>query len=236
MSEATNTSPPSAAVPCRPWWRVASLALVVIAVGLPINHLFGYAIVLVAAVLIFSGRLARRPRAWLLAVIAVLIAASAPRLLLPTPIAEGDNIFLPAEAGNVLEQGLPDDVHRFMRSEFDALYPPAVRCAPASTGCWISQGLPDRLYAFAADGALQHPAFSRNVTSIDFSDPVWLRLGFVNDLIYNWYTDAPDVHRMDRNRAFYMGLRRWNVTMPWFAMFQFPADYVGGSFVRRGAR
>ena len=234
MSEATNTATPSAVVACRPCWRLAALALVVIAVGLPINHLFGYAIVLVAAVLIFSGRLARRPRAWLLAVAAVLVAASAPLLLLPAPIAEGDNIFLPPEAGNVLEQGLPGDVHRFMRSEFDALYPPAVRCAPASTGCWISQGLPDRLYAFAADGALQRPAFSRNVTSIDFSDPIWLRLGFVNDLIYNWYTDAPDVHRMDRNRAFYMGLRRWNVTMPWFAMFQFPADYVGGSLCWRG--
>ncbi len=47
------------------------------------------------------------------------------------------------------------------------------------------------------------------MSGIDFSDPIWLRLGFVNDKRYNWYTAAPDVHRGDRDRRFWMGLARW---------------------------
>ena len=109
-----------------------------------------------------------------------------------------------------------------------------MRCKPTTDGCWVDDGFPDRVYAFSADGVFDEPLYSRSVTALDFSDPVWLRLGFINDNRYNWSTDAPDVHRMDRNRAFWMGLRRWNVTMPWFVMVQFPADYVGGSLCWRG--
>ena len=215
------------------WLRLATLVLVVAALGLPINSLYPYALVLVATVVIFSGRTVMRASAWLAALVAVAGAVLLPRVLAPAPIAEGDNVFLAGKPGNVLERGLPADVYRLMTSEFDALYPPSVRCKPATNGCWADT-FPDRTYAFAADGVFDKPLYSRSVTSIDFSDPVWLRLGFINDLGYNWYTDAPDVHRMDRNRAFWMGLHRWNVTMPWFAMFQFPADYVGGSLCWRG--
>ncbi len=129
---------------------------------------------------------------------------------------------------------MPPDVYRFMKAEFDALYPPSVRCKPGSTGCWQDQGQPDRLYAFSADGVFGNPAYSRSVTGIDFSDPLWLRLGFVNDVRYNWYTAAPDVHRADRNRQFWMGLWRWRTTMPWFVMYRFPADYAGSSLCWRG--
>ena len=214
--------------------RLIVLMLAVAAVGVPINHLLSYTLLLIAAVLIFSGQMIAKPSAWLAAVVAVLIAVLLPPALAPAPIAEGENIFLPAKPGNVFEQKMPPDVYRFMQAEFDALYPKSQRCAPESVGCWQGQGQPSDLYAFSADGVFGKPLYSRSVTAIDFSDPVWLRLGFINDFRYNWYTDAPDVHRTDRNRAFYMGLRRWNVTMPWFAMFQFPADYVGGSLCWRG--
>jgi len=75
---------------------------------------------------------------------------------------------------------------------------------------------------------------SRAVTGIDFSDPVWLRLGFVNEVRYNWYTGAPEVHRADRDRRFWMGLQRWHVTMPWFEMIRLPAAMVGGELCWRG--
>ena len=81
---------------------------------------------------------------------------------------------------------------------------------------------------------LDHPAYSRSVTAIDFSDPVWFRLGFINDIAYNWYTDAPDVHRADPDRRFWMGLRRWHLAMPWFVMYRFPAAYAGSSLCWRG--
>ncbi len=218
-----------------PWARLAVLLLAVAALGLPIDHVFAYALLLIASVPIFTGAVILRRRNWLAAVAAVAVAALLPLALAPVPIAQGVNIFLPGKPGNVFERGLPAEVYRFLTAEFDALYPPAVRCAPTSTGCWIGSRLPDRLYAFSADGVFQHPAASRKVRTIDFSDPVWLRLGFINDDAYNWYTAAPDVHRADRNGAFWMGLQRWQLAMPWFVMHRFPADYVGSQLCWRGA-
>jgi hypothetical protein len=225
MSEAT-------AVPAetrKMWPRVAALALAVAAIGLPVNHLYEYALLLIATVVIFSGRLTLVAGSWLIAVIAVLIAALLPLPIAPAPIAQGENVFLPGKPGNVLQQGLPADVYQFMRAEFDAQYPPAERCKEYPRNCWLDQGFPTRLYAFSADGVFGHPRYSRNVTGIEFSDPVWLRLGFVNDRHYNW----PD-HRGERDRRFWMGLSRWHITMPWFVMYQFPADYAGSQLCWRG--
>jgi hypothetical protein len=59
-------------------------------------------------------------------------------------------------------------------------------------------------------------------------------LGFINELRYNWYASAPDVHRGDRDRRFWMGLRRWHLAMPWFEMIRLPAAFVGGELCWRG--
>jgi hypothetical protein len=213
--------------------RLIAVALVVAALGLPVNHVFSYAPLLVATVLIFGGRLAVRRSAWFGAGIAALMAVVLPLILAPALIAEGDNMFLPGRPGNALERQLPADVYQFMQAEFDALYPPSVRCKAGAPGCWAGSS-PDRAYAFSADGVFDKALYSRAVSGIEFSDPVSWRLGFINDLRYNWYTDAPDVHRMDRNRAFWMGFSRWKLTMPWFAMFQFPADEVGANLCWSG--
>ena len=218
-----------------PWAQLAVLLLAVVALGLPVDHLFGYALLLIAAVLIFSGQVLLRAGLWLAAAAAVAFAVLLPLALAPAPIAQGVNIFLPGKPGNVFERGLPAEVYRFMTTEFDALYPPSVRCKPTSSTCWRVAGLPKRLYAFSADGVFQRPAYSRNVRTIDFSDPVWFRLGFINDRRYNWDTDTPDVHRADRNKPFWAGLNRWRITMPWFVMLQFPTDYVGSTLCWRGA-
>ena len=147
-------------------------------------------------------------------------------------------------SATVLQQGLPADVYKQMAQEFDTIYPPAVRCKPGSTGCWQDQGRPDRLYAFSADSIWHNSDASRAVTALDFSDPVWLRLGFINELNYNWFSAAPDAHRADRDRRFWMGFKRWHLAMPWFEMVSLPAalcrraivlarrDHVGR---RRGA-
>jgi hypothetical protein len=235
MIDDNRTTNPPAGATRRNWCRLAALVLVVAAVGLPINHLAAYAVVLVAAVLIFSGAVTVRQGAWLAAILAMLIAIVVPLLLAPAPIEEGDNVFLPGGTGNVLEQQLPRDVYQMMKTEFDAQYPASQqRCDPKTSICWQSGGMPDRAFAFSADSLFAKPAYSRTVSSIDFADPVWLRLGFINDIRYNWYSDAPDVHRADRNRAFWMGLRRWNIAMPWYAMVRLPADYVDSALCWRG--
>ena len=152
-------------------------------------------------------------------------------LLAPPRIQEGHNVFLPSPA---LERALPAEVYRRLAEEFDAQYPPAVRCKPGSVGCWQDQGLPDKPFAFSADGIFHKSPLSRSVTELDFSDPVWLRLGFINENRYNWYTAAPDVHRADRDRRFWMGLNRWHLAMPWYEMISLPAAFVGGELCWRG--
>src|SRR5437870_4333583 len=47
--------------------RLAALALVVAGVGLPINHLFGYALLVIATVLIFVDTVSARMKSWLVA-------------------------------------------------------------------------------------------------------------------------------------------------------------------------
>ena len=75
--------------------------------------------------------------------------------------------------------------------------------------------------------------YSRSVSALNFANPVWLHLGFANELRYNWTGDS-DVRRAQRDRRFWMGLDRWQFTMPWFEVVSLPAAYVGGELCWRG--
>ncbi len=229
-----NTPDASPPVTRSAWWRLLALALLVVAVGLPINQLSAYVPLLVATVAVFCGALTLRLRNWLAAAGVVAVAAFLPLLLAPAPIAEGHNVFLPVKPGNVFEREVPPDVYTYMKSEFDRVYPPSVHCGLTSTGCWLNGKFPEELYALSGDGVLQNAEFSRSIRSINFDNAVWLRLGFVNDNGYNWYTAGPDVHRADRNKKIWMGLDRWRITMPWFMMLRFPSDYAGSKLCWRG--
>jgi hypothetical protein len=212
--------------------KAAALGLGVAAVGLPVNHVGTYALLLILAVIVFIGEVSARPLAWLGATAIVALSIAGQLLLSPPRIEEGHNVFLPGAAA--LERGLPNEVYRHLVGKFDAVYPPTVRCKLGSAGCWQDSGLPDTLYAFSADGIWDKTTASRAVTELDFSDPIWLRLGFINEFRYNWYTAAPDVHRDDRDRRFFMGWRRWHLAMPWFEMVRLPAAYAGGELCWRG--
>ena len=213
------------------WRKLAALVLAVAAVGLPINQIEAYALLLVAAVVIFNGEVRAGGGAWAAAAAIVVLAVAGQFLLAPPRIEEGHNVFLP---GAALERALPADVYRQLATEFDAQYPPGVRCRSGSVGCWQDGGFPDSAFAFSADGIWHKPVYSRSVTDLDFSDPVWLRLGFINENRYDWYSGAPDVHRADRDRRFWTGLHRWHLAMPWYEMIRLPAAYVGGQLCWRG--
>ena len=224
---------PAAREAASPGWRkFGALLLGVAAVGLPVNDLGTYALLVVLTVLIFSGEVSARRRGWLAAAALVGIAVAGQLLLAAPRIEEGHNVFLPRVA--VLERGLPADVYRHMEAAFDATYPASVRCKAGAAECWQNGGFPDRTYAFSADGIWRKSEASRSVTALDFSDPVWLRLGFINENRYNWGTAAPDVHRADRDRRFWMGLARWHLAMPWFEMLWLPAGLAGGELCWRG--
>ena len=131
--------------------KLAALVLGVAAVGLPVNELSAYALLLMLAVVIFTGEVRAPGRAWLAAIAIVAVAIAGQFLLAPPRIDEGHNVFLPGGPARVLERGLPADVYHHLANEFDAQYPPARRCAVDTPGCWLGGGLPDRVFAFSAD-------------------------------------------------------------------------------------
>jgi hypothetical protein len=221
--------------PHQPWRKLGVLVLVIAAVGLPINDLSRYAVLVVCAVAIYCGTLSRSRAAWLVAAAAV-IASVAGQLLWAAPrIDEGHNVFLIDRPGGVLERALPPDAFRLMAAEFNTRYPPGHRCDPAADGCWRGQAFPQAPYAFSADAIYDRDAMhSRRVTGIGFADPVWLRLGFVNEKGYNWNARVSDIDRAVRNSSSFAFLHRWRLLMPWFVSYRFPAEFVGSRLCWRG--
>jgi hypothetical protein len=212
--------------------RLAALLLVVANLGLPINDLVAYALLLASALLILTGRPRAEPRRWLAALV-LTTAVVAVHLIWPLPrVEEGHNVFLP---GPSAAQSLPADVLKVLDAQFDQRYPPEKRCADQAKGCWR----PDRTaeaagYAFSADGIFQRPAFSRGVTGIDFADPARLRLGVVNELSYGWPDSSSDIMRFDRDRRSLALFDRYRITLPLFVVYRFPEAFVGSRLCWQG--
>jgi len=214
--------------------KFAVLVLVLAALGLPLNDLPRFALLVAAAVLVVTGEVLGRDWRWLFAVL-VASGCVLVQTTMPVPrIEEGHNVFLVDRPGGALEKGLPPQVFQFMKAEFDAHYPPAQRCSPATDGCWRGQGFPDRTFAFSADGIWDRPTRSRRVTGIDFNDPVWARLGFINEGRYNWNSRVSDVQRATRDRRASAFLQQWRLQVPWFVMYRFPTDFAGSALCWRG--
>jgi hypothetical protein len=217
-------------IPGSGWRKLAALALCVVVIGLPINTISDYALLVILAIVIFSGDMRSGARAWMAGVAIAALAALAQALLSPPRIQEGHNVFLPSPA---LERSLPPDVYKHLAVAFDAQYPPGKRCKPEEFGCWQNNGRPDSPFAFSADDIWRTPKYSRSVGALDFSNPIWLHLGFANELRYNWTGDT-DVRRAQRDRRFWMGWDRWHFTMPWYEVISLPAAYVGSELCWRG--
>ncbi len=209
------------------------IALAVAVIGLPLNHLLGYALLVFTAVVAFVGEVTSRGRPWLLACALAVGAVAAQALLVPPRIDEGHNVFLVKEE-SALVKALPPDVYRIMAAEFDKVYPPERRCNPDTPGCWRGSRGPDSAFAFSADGIFDRGEFSRRVTDIDFADPVWLHLGFVNEMRYNWDNTNSDVKRLRRDGRFWMGLHRWHLLMPYFVMYRMPPAFAGSQLCWQG--
>jgi hypothetical protein len=228
------TSADRQAAPHQPWIKLAALILVVAALGLPINDLFRYALLVIAAVVIVAGTVSVRRAPWLGAVAIVVLCAFGQAWLAAPRIEEGHNVFLFDAPGGALEAGLPAEAFRAMAAKFDAKYPRARRCDPAQDGCWRGQAFPDRVFAFSPDGIYDGSPYSRRVAGIDFSDPVWLRLGFINEQGYNWNSKVSDLERASRDRRSSALVHRWKLAMPWFVMYRFPADFIGSNLCWQG--
>jgi hypothetical protein len=213
---------------------LAAVPLVAV-IGLPVNDLFYFLLLLIFVVVLAVSRVTSQRGLWIAATIIALIAIAGKSTIGVPRIEEGHNVFLPGGAGNVLVEGLPPEVYRAMTAEFDRAYPAEVRCQPGASMCWQNSERPKQVYAFSFDGVYDKPAYSRRVTGIDFSDAEWQRLGFVNELAYNWYTKSEhDVRRGLHRRGLQGRLNPWNITMPHFVMFSFPAAFAGSQLCWRG--
>jgi hypothetical protein len=218
----------------QPWSKLAALILIVAALGLPLNDLFRYALLVISVIAICPGTLSQRRGAWVAALIAVAASVLGQFLFAAPQIDEGHNVFLIDAPGGALQAGLPASAFQLLASEFNARYPPERRCDRNTDGCWRGDAVPQQTYAFSSDGIYAAHAFSRRVSSIGFGDPVWLRLGFVNERSYNWNSRVSDVERASRNTGFWGLFHRWRFEMPWFVMYRFPAAFIGSSLCWRG--
>jgi hypothetical protein len=216
------------------WLRAGALILVLGALGPPLNDLPRYALLVIATVVIFSGFVSDDLRAWRNA-IAVIVACILGQALFAAPrIEEGHNLFLIDRPGGALGTQLPSSAFQVMAAQFNARYPPERRCDPTRDGCWRGEAFPQEPYAFSSDAILYRPAYSRRVATINFADPAWLRLGFINEWGYNWNSRVSDVDRATRNGGAFAFLHRWRLEMPWFVMYRFPAGYVGSALCWQG--
>jgi hypothetical protein len=211
--------------------RIAVLVMMVAALGLPVNDLVRYAVLLFGTVAVFSSDIRLGLTRWF-AALAVVVVAVAVATLWPAPrIDEGHNVFIVGEApGSALERVLPAEAYRLMAAEFEARYPHARRCTTGVTGCWRSEA-PSRAYAFSADAIHDGAVYSRRVTGLDFSDPVWLRLGAINEG-YNW-SGGNELQRNKREPRWKL-LHPWRLDMPYFVMVRMPSAFSGSQLCWQG--
>src|SRR5262249_49121288 len=144
--------------PHQPWGRLGALVLVVAALGLPLNGLLRYAVLIICVVGICCGTVSRNRVAWLFAMAAVLASVVGQFLLAAPRIDEGHNVFLIDGPGGALERSLPKGAFKLMAAEFNAKYPPQHRCDPSVDGCWRGEAFPDSAYAFSADAIYDRDA------------------------------------------------------------------------------
>jgi hypothetical protein len=216
--------------------KILAVVLVFCVIQLPVNHLFGYLLLLIAATVIFVGIVTtdrRRIAAALgitLAVIVIKVVAAPPK------IDEGHNVFVvdTTRPPGVLETGLPPAVFNFMLGEFERVYPPTNWCDQRRQGCWRFDAPTTRTYAFSGDGIYDRAPYSRRVEHIEIDNPQWWRTGFVNERKYDWYNKYSDVIRSYWYAHGWNKRVRWEIKFPWFTMFRFPSDFAGSELCWRG--
>src|SRR5262245_54387226 len=138
----------------QPWLKLAALILVVAALGLPINDLFRYALLVIATVLVVAGVVSARVAPWLGALAAVALCVLGQILFAAPRIEEGHNVFLVDDAaggGGALAAGLPRAAFQLMATEFNTIYQPARRCAHDKIGSWRGEAFPDAACPFSND-------------------------------------------------------------------------------------
>jgi hypothetical protein len=221
--------------------RCAVLALVFVALGVPVTDLWRFLLVTIAVMALSFGSVRSERGRWLIALAAVL-AVLAVKLVLPGPrIEEGDNVYIPVGTSlDVYEAELPADAERQMREIFDDSYIDNPKGLPGSPDWWQEEEFKrkpspfaDHAFAPSSDALWQRPKYSRTVDAVDFDSQEDARIGAINRRAYNFFQPSTkkgkqaalgfaNSARIDRN------------TMPFFVMVEFNAALAGGEICWRG--
>jgi hypothetical protein len=214
--------------------KLCVLALIALALGRPVNDLGSFTLLAASVAVVLTGSVLCGVARFVTAVL-IALAVVAVHVFLPAPrIEEGHNVFLIDGPGGALEQGLPRDAYQAMAARFDAAYPPAQRCTAGTPACWRTYAIPDQTFAFAADGVFDGHAYTRRVAGVDFSDPIWLRLGVVNSGTLDFFSFEGDVQRLTRDRHSLALWHRWQLRLPYFVMLRMPDAFAGSTLCWRG--
>jgi hypothetical protein len=211
--------------------RIGVVAMALAILRLPIVGLFEYGLLVLLVVCISVGSVSTNLTRWVLA--AVLTGAVvAGHMLYPAPrIDEGFNAFLP-KPESTADSVLPPDVLSAMTAQFEAQYPTARECIEHGADCGPGQQADTPAgYAFSADAVYDPSAMSRRTTTIGFSNPVDVRLAFINDLRY-WFSS--DAERFSRDKRVLNVFDKYRLRIPLFVVYRLPSAFVGSTLCWRG--
>jgi len=165
---------------------VVVLALMIAVIGLPINHLFSYGVLMIAVIVLAVARVTAQRRSWAIAIVIVLAALIGKAPSMPPRSRKVTTCFLPGGADKSSLAAWPADVYKAMAA---GIRPRLSDRRPVPTPRPSDAGRPappKRVYAFSFDGIYDKPAYSRRVNRHRFLDAEWQRFGFVNEVAFNW--------------------------------------------------
>ena len=210
----SGSHPGNAAARC-----VATLivgTLLVAAIGMPVLDTWTTLLLAASVLALIVGVPTCDPRRLCAAAVVVVALVAIKGLLPRADIAEAHNAFMVLHDGESLERGLPPEVFRSWKAQFDTLYPPELE--PYTQYSWRAHAaLPKSLYTQSADAIWRTPKYTRQVDRIDFRTLGEFRGGFANDLLYNFWTG--DVSRQ---------------SMPFYVMYELTPASVGSRLTWTG--
>lgn len=215
--------------------RFAALVLVVAVLRLPINDLLRYGLLLAAAIIVLNGTVTMNWRRWAGAVLAAALAAAALTAWPAPRLDEGYNFYFPSPQAETVT-ALPPEVAALLTRQFNAAYPEAQSCQICDAGNCQPPALPPlRKIGTSLDAIFDPSTLSRRATGIDFSDPVHLRLGDINDPTYNRIDNwCRGIARFSRDRNSFNLLDRFRLLFPLYLEYRLPADFVDSELCWRG--
>lgn len=213
------TALPGGAVPGEPAHRgikLAGLVLATTALRVPMIDTWRVLVFAAGVLLTVFGVGRAEIRRLGMALLVVVVALMVQMLLPRADIAEAHNAFMVLGPGEPLERGLPPEIFRSWKAQFEAVYPP--QPPPYVIASWRERKIvPTALYAASADALWRRPKYTRQVDAIGFDNLAEFRGGFTNEHLYNFWNG-------DLSRS----------VLPFYAMYQLTPATAGSQLSWKG--